>query len=302
MISNIDDFVRYIPTARGTSFEDIFPFLEEAKMWAEDQLFGQDIVAEADKAEADEALSRSMNSIISLKAYAGAIPFLDVVQTPNGFAVVSNGSQAPASKERVERLLAYVNERLYSHVDTLIEYIERKPLLGIWKGFYRFEYLTEILFWSGTDFASFAGDYEKIETIASTAKISYKGGASSQHEAQRRKTPFLELQRLHVLIKGYQDEERSNAISRDFMQHLIDVRRAGTATADEVGIISKLKFITGLFFQDDTFRAQEQLDGIVNRMIANPLKFPIYADSDEYRLKITQRYQNLATDTTYFFG
>ena len=40
------------------------------------------------------------------EAMLHAIPQLDLVLTPNGFGIVSNSNVAPASKERVERLLA----------------------------------------------------------------------------------------------------------------------------------------------------------------------------------------------------
>lgn len=39
-------------------------------------------------------------------AFMNAVPSLDLVLTPNGFGIVSNANVAPASKERVERLIA----------------------------------------------------------------------------------------------------------------------------------------------------------------------------------------------------
>ena len=48
----------------------------------------------------------SLSKVIACHAYMTAIPSLDLVLTPNGFGIVSNSNVAPASKERVERLLA----------------------------------------------------------------------------------------------------------------------------------------------------------------------------------------------------
>ena len=44
--------------------------------------------------------------LIASEAMRRAIPSLDLVLTPNGFGVVSNQNIAPASKERVDRLIA----------------------------------------------------------------------------------------------------------------------------------------------------------------------------------------------------
>ena len=44
--------------------------------------------------------------LIASEALRRAIPSLDLVLTPNGFGVVSNQNVAPASKERVDRLIA----------------------------------------------------------------------------------------------------------------------------------------------------------------------------------------------------
>lgn len=292
MIANIEEFVRYIPTARGTYFEDIEPFLQEAKMWAEDQLFGVDIVAEADNVEADEVLSRSMNSVICLKAYASAIPFLDVVQTKNGFAVVNSQNHAPASKERVERLLKHVKERLYFHVDSLIDLVAGTPsLLGEWKLFPKFNALTDLLYWSGNELTLYCADFLTQEWSTSN----FAEGIEKQI------IPYLELQRLRSRIKGIQNEEIAAFISRDYLDKLIENRRQGSLTSEEERMLERLKSIVALFLRDEKYKAEEQLKGIVNMMIADLPAYPEYADSEEYKIKIAERYQNQQEDPTFFF-
>ncbi|MDD4490397.1 MAG: hypothetical protein PHD30_07850 [Paludibacter sp.] len=302
MIENIEQFIRYIPTARGTNFEDIKPFLDEAEIWIVSDVFGKDL-NDVLKASDDETLKRLYESIISLKGYVSSIPFLDVVQTNNGFAVVNNSNHVPASKERVERLIAWVNERLYTQLDGIIVKVYSTPaLLGEWSKFHRFNYLTELLYWTGIDFVQYGGDYEKLETNVTKATISYKGGAVLQSEAARRRIPYLELRRLHGVIKGFQDEEISNFISRKYMNVLIDKNRSRNLTKNEELLINRLKFIIGLFLQNEDYKAKEQLKVIVNEMIADLPNYTDYAGSDEYKLKIAARYENLLEDPTYFFG
>ena len=289
MITNIDDFVRYIPTARGTHFEDIYPFIEEAVIWVEQELFGAELVTAINAIPVDSNELKMMNSIITLKAYFSAIPFLDVIQTANGFAVVSNGSQAPASKERVERLLVHVKERLYFHVDALIEYISQSTtLIGKWKLFPKFNTLTELLYWSGSEFMIYCGDYEILETRESAMK----------YEAAKRRIPYLELRRQHGLIKGFQDDEISSYISHNYLDELLEKRRNGTLVDDDKRMLNRLKSVIGLYLRSEDLKAEEQLKAIVNLMVKDAGKYGTYASSEEYQLKITERYQNLEKDTT----
>lgn len=282
MITDIADFIRYIPTARGTHFEDILPFIEEGVLWSQTEIFGKDLVAHIEDSGGDDA-KRLLNSIIALKAYSGAIPFLDVVQTNNGFAVVNNANQAPASRERVDKLLDWVNERLYFHVDMLIELVAASTqMIAEWRKFHRFNYFTELLFWTGNEFADYSGNYEST----------YR---------QKRTYPFVDLHKMHVAIKGFQDEEISSFISADHLQELIDKKREQTLHADEEKLFRRLKIILGLYIQKNDFKAREQLKEVVNCMMLKPDQYPTYFNSKEYRLKIAARYENKQEDPTYFF-
>ena len=288
MIANIDDFVKYIPTARGTHFEDIAPFIEEAKIWIEQEFFGRDLLSDIEAEDANSEAKKVVDSIICLKAYSTAIPFLDVVQTANGFAVVNNSNQAPASKERVERLLKHVQERLYFHVDNLIVCIEANPeFLDKWKLFSRFENLTDLVYWSGIEFLQYCGD--SVETVENIA------------DAIKHNIPYKDLQRMRSMITGFQYQEISSYISRVYLDDLINKRRLGTLTGEERKLIDNLKIIVALYIRNNSFKAEEQLKYIVNRMVTNIDSFPSYKESEEYKIKISERYQNQQDDATYFF-
>lgn len=110
---------RYIPNVLTevegeTPLADkLAPFIASAKVWLETEFLGsEDFLSEAHN---DFALK-----ILVVKAFADAVPSLDLVVTPTGMAVVSTDNLAPASKERVERLNSslrdYVKVNLYSLV------------------------------------------------------------------------------------------------------------------------------------------------------------------------------------------
>ena len=48
----------------------------------------------------------TMARIVAFDAIRSSIPHLDIILTSNGFGIVNNSNIAPASKERVERLIA----------------------------------------------------------------------------------------------------------------------------------------------------------------------------------------------------
>ena len=61
------------------------------------------------------------------EAMLHAIPQLDLVLTPNGFGIVSNSNVAPASKERVERLLASLEKMRDDTLQVLLPLLATEP-------------------------------------------------------------------------------------------------------------------------------------------------------------------------------
>ena len=61
------------------------------------------------------------------EAMLHAIPQLDLVLTPNGFGIVSNSNVAPASKERVERLLASLEKMRDDTLQVLLPLLAAEP-------------------------------------------------------------------------------------------------------------------------------------------------------------------------------
>ena len=85
-------------------FEKISHQLEQSEAWARDTFTGAEVLdAIADERSSDTW--RYLASLVVSDALRRAIPSLDIVLTPNGFGIVSNSNVAPASKERIERLI-----------------------------------------------------------------------------------------------------------------------------------------------------------------------------------------------------
>lgn len=282
MIKNLEEFVSIIPTARGTEFGDIEPFISEAQLWLEGELFGKDLIDKILTNENEQEL-RTLKSITALNAYVSAIPFLDVVQTVNGFAVVSNANQAPASRERVDKLIGWSTDRMYRHVDRMIEIVmHNNELLTEWKKFSKFGYLTELIFWTGTEYDDFCGSYEQA----------YKN---------KRTYSFTELHRNHADILAFQNGVIANHISKRYLDILIENRRNNSLSEVDKVTYEKIKFILGLLMKDEAWKAKEHLRNLVGEMLSYLEKYPHYKDTDEYAAWISERYQNQQDDPTYFF-
>lgn len=86
--------------------EKLAAFLEQAEEWTATTFTSQSLFDSIcgidDTAPVKSALSR----LVAAEAMLRAIPSLDIVLTPNGFAVVGTQNLTPASKARVDRLVA----------------------------------------------------------------------------------------------------------------------------------------------------------------------------------------------------
>jgi len=79
--------------------DKLAPWLASANKWLTDNFVGEDY-------SLPESLLPLTKKVIVFKAFADAVPSLDVTLSPAGFAVINTDGRAPASKERVERLIA----------------------------------------------------------------------------------------------------------------------------------------------------------------------------------------------------
>ncbi|MEE0979173.1 MAG: DUF6712 family protein [Muribaculaceae bacterium] len=88
------------------------PWIETAKGWLEQNLLGS--------YEPEGEIFRQAEKVIVIRAFALAVPSLDLSLSPSGFAVINTDGRAPASKERVERLIASLNTFVDQNLDRLL--------------------------------------------------------------------------------------------------------------------------------------------------------------------------------------
>ena len=99
--------------------DKIVPFIEASEKWLIDNIVSETVFNSISDRPDNDTLKVTMARIVAFDAFRQAIPHLDVILTPNGFGIVNNSNIAPASKERVERLIA----SLLSNRDDEIEHL-----------------------------------------------------------------------------------------------------------------------------------------------------------------------------------
>ena len=117
IIKSNDELMQFIPNV-VTAVEgekDLFTKIQTYIIMAESWLFRN--VAKPSAFTLDEPAMVYAQSIVAAEAFRNAIPSLNVILTENGFGIVSNGSVAPASKDRTDKLA----EALIEHRDKAIE-------------------------------------------------------------------------------------------------------------------------------------------------------------------------------------
>ena len=119
-----------VTTVKGEAelFDKMTPFLSATEKWLSDNFTSEEGLSVISDLEATHTTRTLAAQIVAYDAFYRAIPHLDVILTPNGFGIVSNSNVAPASKERVERLMA----SLLEHRDRLLMQIT--PLLTALNG------------------------------------------------------------------------------------------------------------------------------------------------------------------------
>jgi hypothetical protein len=275
IIDSIEKFTALIPTAEGTDWAALEPFMKEAEAWAKTEFLGDDLFTHIAGLTDNTGLVLSV--LLANKAYSLAIPYVDLIQTANGFAVVQNSNQAPASQQRVDRLLQTTLARIGVKMDMLIGMIEvDKALLDKWKLAAVFAKMTETVFWRPSDMVQLGG-------ALPTAN-------------------WDKLTQSYAAVIGFQTGILADWISPVYMDELLAKRQSGTLSEEDKKVLRMIWHVVGLLISALNEQAEQALRLLVNYMETNAASFSTYINSDIYAIKMAAHYQNKKADSTFFFG
>ena len=149
LISDNDTLKKYVPNTmkevagEQLLFDKIRYHLMQAEQWLTDTFVSSETMGRIRTYSDNTPLLHYCRIITAAEAMIHAIPQLDLILTPNGFGIVSNQNIAPASKERIERLLLSL-EKLCD--DTLQIILSLLPTAHHWTASSQYEYFAATMF------------------------------------------------------------------------------------------------------------------------------------------------------------
>ena len=208
--------------------------------------------------------------LVIADALRRAIPSLDIVLTPNGFAVVNTSNLAPASKPRVDRLVG----SMLSHRDDCIAAL-LPELVGASK------WLTS----SQADFfgATLFPDLDIVDAV---------GGATGSKWEK-----YMELRTQVIDLEASLAEEW---FSPELMSALRSENLRGDLTEKRSEIVRQVKAQVVGYLRSGSFNSRRLAD-IVNYIRLNPEFFSEWHQSDTAKLFAPPVFRNEKKASGYFF-
>lgn len=258
-------------TVEGESplIDKLAPFLVAAEQWVGDTFLSSAMLAEISNREESDSLRSITTQVVVYEAFRCALPHLDVVLTPNGFGIVNNTNIAPASKERIERLLS----SLLTNRDTAI--CQLLTLLGKQQGWLATE---QAEFFRGTMFPIL----KHSQSLQDYMEIREKIIPIEEYIAEQ----YISKELLSTLRAQVQ----SRRFSTDKHKHICRVLQA--VEADCLGNAASTTFSP---------RALQTLTQIVELIRSNPEDFPQWHASATAQLYSPQVFENKKEAKAFWF-
>lgn len=263
-----------VTTVEGETplYDKVHPWLVIAEQWVNDRFTGPDVLS-AIAADNTTTVWQQTAQLIMSEAMRQAIPSLDLVLTPNGFGIVSNQNVAPASKERVERLIESMTAGRDLYADYLLDSLNERE---DWRQ-------TRQCAWY-------------CQTLLQSPRDAELGVYGTQWSGDRWEA-FLQLRdRARNIEEAMAEKWISNAL----MERLrLALRNTDAPTVDvEIGLKLRECVFAELRGEPRQYRALER---IVNYLRALPDVYPEWAASDTAKLFTPPLFRNKKKSNGYFF-
>ncbi len=255
-------------------FDRLLPWLETAERWVVGQFVGDDFLPTLLALDEDEPLRITATLVVVNEAFMRAVPSLDLVLTPNGFGIVSNQNVAPASRDRVARLMASLETSRDDCIEQLVGYLFRSE--EWWQSPTR-QWFTATLF-PNIDLANLCGftDHRWANYLGLRSKVI--------DLEQRIAEEFISPEQLAVF------REEVLSMAWDF---------SITASCHSQ-IIERLRSVIVLALQDKPLNIQSLRD-IVDFMRKHEQQFQEFRHSRTYKLFEPPIFENKKKNHGYFF-
>lgn len=259
--------------ASDVAYDDFKPHIESAQDWISDEILGSTIYANIlDDTISDAKLIRLVETITILKGYSIGIPSMDLIQTPDGFAVVNDANRSPASKQRVDRLIAQNQLRLDTAIDSIINHLEDNATYhNDWKSSPSYSFLSDCL----------------INTVREFKRYAKFNGSREDFLDMK---PSL-INSINIKLAPY--------LSKAYISELLAKQSLGTLSDFDKAIIEPIKQALASLMVNSNFMAESLIADAVNIMDNDLDNYPTYSNSQEYSDKSIKGHENAADDTIF---
>lgn len=249
--------------------ERIAHFLDLAESWVKSTFTGEDLFISVCNGDLPE-LHTPLSALVIADAMRRAIPSLDVMLTPNGFAVVNTSNLAPASKPRIDRL----TESMLSHRDDCIAVV--------------LELLPKVEAWRTTSQAGFFGAtlFPDLHLVDAT-----EGANRAKWDR------YLELRQQVMDLEASLAEEW---LSPELMAALRSENLNGMLTVKRSRLVREVKVQVVGFLRNGSFNSRRLAD-IVNYIRMNADDFKEWHTSKTAELFSPPVFRNTKASKGYFF-
>lgn len=275
LITNDDTLRQYLPnvfaTVKGevSLFDKVKVDINLAENWVIETFVSTNTFNTICGYAEDNPIKIITAKLIATEVLSWAIPSLDLVLTPNGFGVVSTQNIAPASKERVDRLIGSLADYRDECIGNIL------PALG---GESQWLTSSQALFFGETLFPDFA--------ITDQVK-----GTGSKWER------YLALRPKILDIEASLAEE---FFSPELMVRLRNEVLRKTHTADLARVINAIRGQVVDLLNGGLIRMRDMID-VVNHIRCYPDLFPEWHASETAKLFSPPIFTNLKTNKGYWF-
>lgn len=149
LINSNETLLKYIPNTlkavagEASLYDKIQYHLQQSETWLTNTFVSADTMSRIKTYSDTTPLLHHCRMALAADAMLHAVPQLDLILTPNGFGIVSTSNIAPASKERIDRLLASL-EKLRD--DALAIILAMLPDAHHWTSSRQYDYFAATMF------------------------------------------------------------------------------------------------------------------------------------------------------------
>lgn len=277
LFNNDQDLRKFIPnvlkTVDGESslFDKLSPYLESSEEWVRQTFISETILNDVCQSDTPNPHLLLLRKIVAHDAFLSAVPSLDLVLTPNGFGIVSNQNIAPASKDRVDRLLASLEAERDRAIDLLLP---RLPLLTDWQQSAQGQYFAATLF----------------PNLSLCRRLAIKQHLWAEYQALRERLIKIEA----VLAETYFSQEQMTVFRDKSMALLTNCHPL------MLNVIRSLQSMELMLVSDMQVNNQSFFD-LVNTIREHEDVFPEWHASETAKLYTPTVFQNKKSSGGYWF-